>query len=608
MTRSSISVAVLVFVLATPLLPTAVRATESKPPTEKTVPAEKATQPPEVFSETVAVRVINVDVFATDKKGRPISGLTPEDFELYEDGRRVEISHFFAATEGSVSSSSAIPATTGQSSASAEAPQPRVAPRKIPNIVAYIDNMNLRKGGRKRVLDDLGLFLANSADQGSRVMIVIHGREGLRPLLAPTADKAKIAETLASVRSMTAEGFRQDLDRRAVLREIRDIFTKYSALPNRVSAGPCEMGESEFNFAVEGYARNTMANNEVAANAMSILIGALAGWPGLKSVIYVSDGLPQFAGTDLFSYLADLCPQSASTFLANFNRFDTSRIFDHITQQANANQVTIHTLEARGLTNYSGSSVDSEGSFGGRIFTPSPGNDSIRRANYQSTLFRLAEDTGGRSVLNANDFALDLEKIGADTRSYYSLGFTTRQRGDGRVHRLRVEVVNPKIRIRHRKSYRDKPIEETLVERTLGALVFDLEDNPLNARIEIAQVPLKEGASEVRLSIRIPQDKLALLPTTDHRQGRLRLVLTARDSDNKMLPMKQKQVPVIAPLSDTGTGTGTSEAHLEIGIDLPPGSHELVLAIRDEITASTSYLRRTVQVEERSPTVPGEDR
>ena len=580
---------------------------------EDTLPKGETATASSLFTESLAVRVVNVEVFATDKKGNPIHGLTAEDFELYEDGRRVEISHFFAASdEGSAPPEPrallpveplALPET--------EATTPKLDPDKIPSIVAYIDNLNLRKGGRKRVLADLATFLEDSVDHGSRVMIVVHDRGGLRPVLEPTVDKGRIAESLAAISKMNSEGFRLDLARRGAMIAIRDILLKYVNRSGRLQEQACELGEQELNFAIEDYARNAIAHNEITASGLSIMVGALAGWPGLKTMIYVSDGLPQFAGTDLFFYVADLCPEFGSRFLANTNRFDSSPIFDHITQQANANQVTIHTLEARGLTTLSIDSVDSEGSiritniqgdedqtadnsgqFSIRRFTPSPDNDRIRTANNQSTLFQLAKDTGGRAVLNANDFALDLQKIGADTRNYYSLGFTTKQRGDGKVHRLRVEVLNPKIRIRHREAYRDKPTEETLVERALGALIFDFENNPLAARIEISQVPVEAGGTEVRLAIRIPQDKLTLLPAAQRRQGRLRLVLTARDANNKMLPIKQKYVPVMAGEGDGAAG----EAQLEIGIDLPPGSHELVLAIRDEITTSTSYLRRVVKV------------
>ncbi len=52
-------------------------------------PKEVAPTQPTFFSETIEVRVINVDVVVTDKKGQPVTGLTRNDFDLYQNGQRV---------------------------------------------------------------------------------------------------------------------------------------------------------------------------------------------------------------------------------------------------------------------------------------------------------------------------------------------------------------------------------------------------------------------------------------------------------------------------------------------------------------------------------------
>ena len=48
------------------------------------------------FFESVDVNIVNVQVFVTDKKGNPITGLGIDDFDLFEDKRPVKISNFFA--------------------------------------------------------------------------------------------------------------------------------------------------------------------------------------------------------------------------------------------------------------------------------------------------------------------------------------------------------------------------------------------------------------------------------------------------------------------------------------------------------------------------------
>src|SRR4051794_31938448 len=52
------------------------------------------------FGAVIDVRIINVDVVVTDRKGVPVKGLKKEDFELYENGRPVALSNFYEVAGG----------------------------------------------------------------------------------------------------------------------------------------------------------------------------------------------------------------------------------------------------------------------------------------------------------------------------------------------------------------------------------------------------------------------------------------------------------------------------------------------------------------------------
>ena len=57
-----------------------------------------AGQPGETFVDTIDVQGVEVDAVVTDRRGRPVSGLQREDFELSVDGEFVEIANFYEAT------------------------------------------------------------------------------------------------------------------------------------------------------------------------------------------------------------------------------------------------------------------------------------------------------------------------------------------------------------------------------------------------------------------------------------------------------------------------------------------------------------------------------
>ncbi|WP_348245888.1 LPS export ABC transporter periplasmic protein LptC, partial [Salmonella enterica] len=59
------------------------------------------------FLETVDVNVINVDVYVTDRDGNPITGLDADDFEVYENGRLMKVTNFYAVEDRQVRSDTA---------------------------------------------------------------------------------------------------------------------------------------------------------------------------------------------------------------------------------------------------------------------------------------------------------------------------------------------------------------------------------------------------------------------------------------------------------------------------------------------------------------------
>jgi len=101
----------------------------------------------EDFAETVNVNVVNVDVVAYDRRGRPLSGLGIDDFELFEDGQPVEITNFYEESRVTWA-------------------------RSAPQIVVYLDDTALSKSARDAVVAVLREFvLDRMANEGARVMI-----------------------------------------------------------------------------------------------------------------------------------------------------------------------------------------------------------------------------------------------------------------------------------------------------------------------------------------------------------------------------------------------------------------------------------------------------
>src|SRR5437588_762310 len=117
-------------------------------------------------AESIEVRVVNVDVVVRDRAGKPVTGLTKADFEIYENGRKREITNL-SEVRAPVPAASAATVTPAPA-APAETPV-EVRPR---NIVLFVDNYSIEPFRRDKVLQSLDKFVDQLGPQ-DLVMIVL---------------------------------------------------------------------------------------------------------------------------------------------------------------------------------------------------------------------------------------------------------------------------------------------------------------------------------------------------------------------------------------------------------------------------------------------------
>ncbi|MFL6234238.1 MAG: hypothetical protein ACJ76N_13970, partial [Thermoanaerobaculia bacterium] len=219
--------------------------------------------------------------------------------------------------------------------------------------------------------------------------------------------------------------------------------------------------------------------------------------------------------------------------------------------------------------------------------------DSVSLAVRQAGLRFLAEDTGGRALVNAADVPAALARVSEDFGTYYSLGYQPRRTGDEAEHKIEVKVKARGAQARYRQWYRDKPVGETVAEGTLAVMRFGPEDNPLGAKLEVVPNGKKPGETLVR--VQVPVGKLFLQPNGEKRQGQLRLYVVASGQGSTTPVRQTKLVTVEVPEAEAAAGSKKEYTH-EIAIPLTPGYYAVGVGIRDELAATTSYLRRELTV------------
>lgn len=542
--------------------------------------------PAEAFAEEVSVEVVNVEVHVTDRQGRPVLGLTSEDFRLFEDGREVEI-EYFTAVEGPPARA---PAETAADAPAEEepAPAPEAEAREPLRLVLFLDQAHMHPSNRARVMGDLERFVAETLRPEDEVMVVDHDRS-LRLRQTFTTDREAVLAALREVAEAGTSNLHGLSERRQALEELND-------------AGTCEELELlEALNQVRHYAAWLQAEAEASLEAVRAIVGTLRGLPGRTLLVYVSDGMEVQPAADLFDALATTCPLGdlRTAMAGEATSWNLSAAMERLTAYANAQRVTLYTFDSSGLR------ADGDSEVGGGASLP---GQRLRTQGLQGSLTFLAEQTGGKAALNANRLAPELAEAVADATTFYSLGFQPDHRGDGRVHRLRVEVRAPHHQVRHRRQYLDVPREDRINERMLATLLHNAVENPLGAVLAVGPAqPVRTGGGEERfrvpLRVTVPRSSLALVPGAGSAPaGRVVLYLATRDAEGAWSGVREKELPIVAP------GGGDGEESFVVAVELPPGDATVAVGLRDALGGETSYLRAELRVVGTPPPTQGRGR
>jgi len=535
------------------------------------VPSEEG-----LFYDTVDVNVVNVEVYVTDKDGNHVLGLGKDDFELLVDDKPMLISNFFSVEGGQAKIEEGIP----------EPPEPKpedefVRPGQIEDpgipeeqrlhLVVYVDNFNIHPFTRNKVFRFARTFLRQRLHRGDRVMLISYDRS-LKVRHPFTADPELIAAALYELEEVSGWRNTADSERRDILKDVYDADDIY-----QVRARAMQYAESLYN------------DLRFSIDALKEVVENLAGLPGRKAILYVCDGLPMRPGEDVIWALDDHFHDSS--VLMETHRFDASRLFQELASKANANRVTFYTVDAAGLRAYTYMDASNATLAGGSNI------DQIHFANLQSSLVFLADQTGGMAILNTNDFGEGLDRVAGDFDTYYSLGFTTADASSGRYHDFKVKVKDGrKLDVRVRRGFRDKPVSTRMTETTLAALNFGYESNPLGIVLEVGRrTPLEKGTYNVELDVKIPIGKLSYLPQQEMQRGRIRIYISARDSEGRMAPVSEVPVPIDIPTAEFEKAQDQYFRYA-MTVQMRQGRQIVAVGVRDEIGAVSGFVTRGLSV------------
>jgi VWFA-related protein len=548
------------------------------------------------FAERVDVQLVNLEVFVTDAKGRPVTDLAAKDFRVFEDGRPVELQHFAWVDGGKAGTASPLSSSTGENA----------APEAPVRVVVVLDEEHTRAQNRAALFSRLGEVLGERLPRGSQVMIwrYEHGMQVLLPFTGSRRDLLAALDRAA--RTISAGQINSDEDWNTTLSLL------YLDATGR-TGGPCIDGPS----IARGYSEEKQAEVRRTIAALGRLVGTLDGLPGRKLVLYVSDGLPLRPGEEAWETYLELCggrgassgrkdamDVSAMSPAAQAMRpdpekerlegltFDTSKEWDTLAARANGEGVSLYSLVTRGPA----------------AFTPAIQHDAPEsgpsalilggaEANRLDAAFLMASETGGRLIYNGAEVGKALAGI-VDDLSFYLLGYPAPNPGDGRIRRLRVEVARSGVQVRHRRSYALKSDDQRASDKLLTRLYYDVGENTLGLKLTPKSAEPKDPARTTRLQVAVPLRGLTLVSGSgaeQQLQGLITVYVVSRDAGGSATPVRRRLLTLHFPASEAASVRQRAFLY-EVAMQLPKGNNDVAVAVRDEFTGEISFAGQAVRV------------
>jgi hypothetical protein len=212
---------------------------------------------------------------------------------------------------------------------------------------------------------------------------------------------------------------------------------------------PPEMLDAIMSFEQEAPAAESDIRVEHTLSAMNSLSRQLAGYPGRKNLIWVSEAFPlsidpNLELSNIFTGTRNYGPDAAAA-----------------AQALTDAQIAIYPVDARALMASSHFSAANTGTdqFGlslstsGRMATDSNNQPAALQAAHDA-MKKLAEYTGGKAFYNPKDVDGAIARSIEDGSSYYTLAYYPENKNwNGKFRQIQVKVDRPGIRLRYHLGY-----------------------------------------------------------------------------------------------------------------------------------------------------------
>lgn len=548
----------------------------------------------------VSTDLIQLDVTVTDKNGRPVTDLTADDFELFENGERQSISNFSFISRGSggaIIGSQIDPTAKEVNGIGREA----AAPARPRVIAMVIDDLNLSFQSVFNTRKALLRFVDVQMQPGDLVAIIRTGG-GVGVLQQFTSDKTILKSAIENLRWNPLGSAAID-DLMSVSQNNTELTERFSQESDIIATQAGGATEGRKTLIHENISDKKRTDYDVTKNSQEQENGIRTSTM-LGTLKYVLDGMGKMPGRKMMMFFSDgLAIDNDSNKSRNSGLFTQ---LQEVAETANRSSVVIYTFDSRGMRSMALQASDStyEVIDGHREQKFRERRDIFKAS--QEGLNYFAQQTGGEAILNTSDLNGGIARSLDEQSSYYLLAYTPNveffDASKHKFNKFEVKVKRPGLRVSYRSGLfsdggRKAPADLSAGSQLANALMSPFTASEVAVALNALYANDDVDGSYIRSFIHIDASDLAFHDTADGWKEAAFDIAAVTFGDNGVAvdQMQTKYTirakgPTFAMMMDKGF------IYLLVMPIKTPGTFQFRVALRDTSSGRIGVASQTVEI------------
>jgi VWFA-related protein len=530
-----------------------------------------------------SVILVPIRVVVRDSKGHVVPNLRKEDFQVFEDGKRQDISHFLSETPASLTPTFVRPDALPGTPDSEKPPADFVPASRFVGLLFDDGNADVADLIRSRTAAEH--YVDQALQPSDRIAIfTLSGKSEMDF----TSDRDKLHAVLRDLMPQVIGGsdtkgnecppidyYQADLienknDRRAFGVAVEDTLACAFAGDRKLLQEARDMATA----AAKRINEAGEAQTQYSFRRLEEILHRMSTTPGQRSLVLISPG-----------------------FIYSGREYNLSQIID----RANRDNVFINTLDARGLYTSDTSDVTRPNHSSQTTFADSSMLRSSAQFAQSGVLGALADGTGGLAFHDNNDLTGGLQTIAAPPEVSYLVAFVPHDlKYDGRFHSLKVTLIAKEgvsIQARHGFYAPKHGISAAdAAKEDVDDAVYSLGEQH-DLPVELHTQYRKVDSADAKLAVMTQVDvaRIRFQKAAGRNQDNLTIVAALFDRDGKMVTAIRKNVELnlldktYAELSRTGVTVKTD-------FNVKPGDYVVRLVVRDSNAGQISAENSVVEI------------